>query len=62
MLEKYNRKRQGEERYTGYDQIEYRGTRFNLVTRLFHIPHPSPYVFLCQCLSEHWDKLFKGIN
>ena len=59
MLENDRRKRQGEDKYTGYDQIEYRGTRFNLVTRLFHIPHPSPYVFLCQLLSEHWDKLSK---
>ena len=57
MLENYKGKRQDKEKVTGYDQIEYRATRFNLVTRLFHIPHPSPYAYLCKCLSEHWDKL-----
>ena len=57
MLENYARKRQGKEKVNGYDQIEYRATRFNLVTRLFHIPHPSPYARLCQCLSENWDEL-----
>ena len=48
-------KRQG--KVNGYDQIEYHATRFNLVTRLFHIPHPSPYARLCKCLSENWDEL-----
>ena len=57
MLENYKRKRQDTGKVTGYDQIEYRGTRFNLVTRLFHIPHPSPHARLCKCLSENWDKL-----
>ncbi|MDE0398125.1 MAG: hypothetical protein OXL96_09995 [Candidatus Poribacteria bacterium] len=57
MLETYKRKRQDTGKVTGYDQIEYRGTRFNLVTRLFHIPHPSPYARLCKCLSDNWDKL-----
>ena len=55
MLENYTRKRQG--KVNGYDQIEYRATRFNLVTRFFHIPHPSPYARLCKCLSENWDEL-----
>ena len=57
MLENYKRKRQDTGKVTGYDQIEYRATRFNLVTRLFHIPHPSPYARLCKRLSENWDKL-----
>ena len=57
MLENYARKRQGKEKVNGYDQIEYRTTRFNLVTRLMHIPHPSPYARLCKCLSENWDQL-----
>lgn len=57
MLENYKRKRQDTGKVTGYDQIEYRATRFNLVTRLMHIPHPSPYARLCKCLSENWDKL-----
>ena len=30
MLENYARKRQGKEKVNGYDQIEYRATRFNL--------------------------------
>ena len=57
MLGRYARKRQGKEKVTGYDQIEYRATRFNLVTRLMHIPHPSPYARLCKRVSENWDKL-----
>ena len=57
MLESDKRKRQDKGKVKGYDQIEYRATRFNLVTRLFHIPHPYPYAYLCKRLSEHWDKL-----
>ena len=57
MVERYAKKRQGKEIFRGYDQIEYRTTRFNLVTRLMHIPHPAPYALLCKCLSENWDKL-----
>ena len=57
MLKNYARIRQDKGKVKGYDQIEYRATRFNLVTRFFHIPHPSPYAYLCQRLSEHWDKL-----
>ncbi len=41
----------------GYDQIEFRATRFNNVTRLMHIPHPLPYARLCKCISENWDDL-----
>ena len=41
----------------GYDQIEYRTTRFNNVTRLMHIPHPLSYARLCKCISENWDEL-----
>ena len=57
MLKNYQRIRQGKEKVKGYDQIEYRATRFNLVTRLMHIPHPSPYACLCKRLSENWDEL-----
>ena len=59
LLDSYSRKRTNKkgEKVTGYDQIEYRATRFNLVTRLFHIPHPSPYAKLCKRISKHWDKL-----
>ena len=47
----------GGPRKKGYDQIEYRATRFNNVTRLMHIPHPLPYARLCKCISENWKKL-----
>ena len=50
-------RRCGGGRSTGYDQIEYRATRFNNVTRLMHIPHPLPYAHLCECISDNWDKL-----
>ena len=40
----------------GYDQIEYRATRFNKVTRLMHIPHPLPYARLCKRISDNWNK------
>ena len=46
MLDKY----EGAGRHKGYDQIEYRTTRFNNVTRLMHIPHPLPYARLCKCI------------
>ena len=53
MLNRYQTAR----RNKGYDQIEYRTTRFNNVTRLMHIPHPLPYARLCKCISENWDEL-----
>ncbi len=53
MLKQYG----GKLKKKGYDQIEYRATRFNKVTRLMHIPHPLPYARLCKCLSDNWDKL-----
>jgi len=52
MLDQYRTLRR-----KGYDQIEYRTTRFNNVTRLMHIPHPLPYARLCKCISENWKKL-----
>ena len=52
MLNQYRRSRR-----KGYDQIEYRTTRFNNVTRLMHIPQPLPYARLCKCISENWEKL-----
>ena len=57
MLKNYQRRRQDTDKVPGYDQIEYRATRFNLVPRLMHIPHPAPYARLCKRLSENWDKL-----
>lgn len=41
----------------GYDQIEYRTTRFNNATRLMHIPCPGPFARLCGCLRDNWDRI-----
>ena len=51
MIAKYEPKRD-----KGFDQIEYRITRFDNMTRMMHIPHPLPYARLCKCISENWDK------
>ncbi len=56
MLDMF-RSHQLEDRKNGYDQVEYRVSRFNNVTRLMQIPHPLPYARLCQCISKNWDKL-----
>lgn len=47
----------GRQKNRGFDQIEYRGTRFNGAARLMHIPHPYPYTQLCECIRDNWDKL-----
>lgn len=52
MIAKYKHTK----RDKGFDQIEYRTTRFNNVTRLIQIPHPLPYARLCKCISENWDR------
>lgn len=41
----------------GYDQLEYRLTRYNSVSRLLSIPHPVAHAELCVELHKHWDKL-----
>lgn len=41
----------------GFDQIEYRTTRFNNVPRLMHIPHPLPFSRLCGVLRDNWHHL-----
>jgi hypothetical protein len=41
----------------GFDQIEYKLTRFNNITRQLHIPHPLPYAKLSKCIYENWDSL-----
>ena len=46
-----------EDRKKGYDQIGFRLSRFNNVTRLMHIPHPLPYARLCQCINKYWERL-----
>jgi len=40
-----------------HDQIEYRVTRYNNITRLMHIPHPLPYARLCECIFKNWENL-----
>lgn len=45
------------EQFTGYDQIEYKLTRFNSVGRILSIPHPLPHAKLCLLLQENWENL-----
>lgn len=42
--------------WKGFDQIEYRLTRFNTAGRWLSIPHPLAHAKLCLTLSEHWEK------
>lgn len=44
-------------KHEGFDQIEYRTTRFNNIIRLMHIPHPTPFAYLCKCLRDNWDNI-----
>lgn len=41
----------------GYDQVEYRLTRYNNVPRFLSIPHPIAYAKLCHSLHDNWEKL-----
>jgi len=41
----------------GYDQVEYKVTRYNNVPRPLSIPHPLTYANLCHSLSSNWEKL-----
>lgn len=41
----------------GYDQVEYKLTRYNNVPRPLSIPHPMTYAKLCQSLHDNWEKL-----
>ena len=43
--------------FSGYDQVEYKLTRFNSVGRLMSIPHPLPHAKLCLVLHKNWGKL-----
>ena len=45
------------DRSLGYDSVEYRLTRFNGVSRICSIPHPTAYAHLALCIHKHWDKL-----
>jgi hypothetical protein len=44
-------------RKEGYDQVEYKLTRYNNVPRPLSIPHPIPYTQLCHSLHDNWGKL-----
>ena len=46
-----------ERRNRGYDQVEYRLTRYNSVSRPLSIPHPTAHARLCIALHDNWDKL-----
>ena len=46
-----------ERRMRGYDQIDYRLTRYNSVSRTLSIPHPTAHSRLCLSLYEHWEKI-----
>lgn len=41
----------------GYDQIEYKVTRYNNVPRPLSIPHPIAYAKLCHSLYDNWERL-----
>lgn len=41
----------------GYDQLDYKLTRFNGVTRVLSIPHPHPYSVLCHRICDNWHEL-----
>jgi len=43
-------------RKRGYDQVEYRSTRFNNVSRTLSIPHPVAYVKLCFAIHDNWQE------
>lgn len=44
-------------RKDGYDQVEYKLTRYNNVPRPLSIPHPIPHTQLCHSLHDNWEKL-----
>lgn len=43
-------------RSDGYDQVEYRSTKFNNISRVLSIPHPVPYSKLCYAIYDNWDR------
>jgi hypothetical protein len=40
----------------GYDQVEYKLTRYNNVPRTLSIPHPKAYAHLCNSIFENWKE------
>jgi hypothetical protein len=41
--------------YSGFDQVDYKLTRFNGISRILSLPHPLPHAKLCYELSESLD-------
>ena len=48
--------------FSGYDQVEYKLTRFNSVSRLLSVPHPLPYANLCLALHDNWEHFEYIVN
>lgn len=48
--------------FSGYDQVEYKLTRFNSVSRLLSVPHPLPYANLCLALHGNWEQFEYIVN
>ncbi len=48
--------------FSGYDQVEYKLTRFNSVSRLLSVPHPLPYANLCLALHDNWEQFEYIVN
>lgn len=44
-------------RKEGYDQLEYKISRYNNIPRILSIPHPMPYIYLCHTIHDNWEKL-----
>lgn len=41
----------------GFDLVEYRATKFNGVSRSYHIPHPVGYAQLADCIRRYWPDI-----
>ena len=41
----------------GFDQVEYRATKFNAVSRSYAIPHPIAYAQLSNCIATNWSAI-----
>lgn len=41
----------------GFDQVEYRATKFNAVARTYSIPHPIAYAQLSNCIASNWASI-----
>lgn len=44
-------------RSSGYDAVAYQLTRTNLTLRHAHIPHPTPYAHLVDCIERNWSSI-----